>query len=94
MEGKLSEKEKSYFLKRLDTLDSSMVRILSILEADEKIGEKGLVKTVREIEEKLSELLTREKVYKSKATTWGIIGGAVSAVLIWVLKFAITKLII
>lgn len=90
----MTPQEKKDFYKRFDVLDRRIDRILGILESDEKIKEKGLVEKVNGMNQKLSELLTREKVYKAKATTWGVIGGAVGTALIWLLKIVFTKLIV
>jgi hypothetical protein len=92
--SEMTPQEKKDFYKRFDVLDRRIDRILGILESDEKIKEKGLVEKVNGMNQKLSELLTREKVYKAKATTWGVIGGAVGTALIWVLKIVFTKLIV
>ena len=94
MGEELSKEEKRGFYKRFDTLDKSLIRILGVLEKDEKLGEKGLVTTVKEIEKTVQELLVREMIYKAKATTWGIVGGAIVTTSIWFIKFVIAKLII
>ena len=90
----LSKEEKKQFYKRFDSLDKGMIRILSILEKDDAIGEKGLVYTVHIMERKLEELLTREKIYKAKATTWGIVGGALGTSIIWFGKYIMAKLFV
>jgi len=94
MENGLTKTEKRYFYKRFDALDRSNARILSILEADDKIGEKGLVKTVHIMEKTLAELLIREKVYKAKGTVWGIIGGAIFTCCIYFGKYLLAKFFI
>ncbi|MCD5382440.1 MAG: hypothetical protein LR017_04000 [Candidatus Pacebacteria bacterium] len=83
--------EKKDFYKRFDTLEKSIDRILGILESDDKIKEQGLVEKVNSMNRKLTDLLTREKVYKAKATTWGVIGGAVGTALFWFVKVLFTK---
>ena len=87
----LSKEEKKDFYKRFNALDKGQARILSILESDDKIKEKGLVETVHIMEKDLSELLTREKVYKAKGTVWGIIGGALFTCCIWLGKYVLAK---
>ncbi len=94
MENGLTKDEKKSFYKRFATLDLGIARILNILEADDKIGEKGLVKTVHLMEKTLAELLMREKVYKAKGTVWGMVGGALLTFLIFLGKFLITKFIV
>ena len=85
--------EKKDFYKRFDTLEKSIDRILGILESDDKIKEQGLVEKVNSMNRKLTDLLTREKVYKAKATTWGVIGGAIGTALFWFAKILLTKII-
>lgn len=85
MEGNLTKDEKKHFYKRFDTLDRGVIRILSILESDDKLNKQGLVEKVSTIDIKLAELLTREKIYKAKATTWGIVGGAVGTASVWII---------
>jgi len=89
-----SKEEKKNFYKRFATLDLGIARILNILESDDKIGEKGLVKTVHTMEKTLAELLIREKIYKAKGTVWGIIGGAIFTCCVWFGKYLVTKFII
>ena len=90
----ISKEEKKNFYERFNQLDKGIIRILSILESDDKLKEKGLVETVHIMKSDLSELLTREKVYKAKGTAWGIVGGAAVTSLIWFGKFIIAKLFI
>lgn len=91
--SEMTPEEKIEINKKFDELNMKMTRILGILENDTAIGEDGLVKKVRTIGAKLEELLVREQVYKAKATTWGIIGGAIGTVLFWFGKFIITKVL-
>lgn len=58
-------------------LETSMQRILQILESDSRTNEKGLVEKVGDLQKSLSELLTREKIYKAKAGVWGTVGGII-----------------
>ena len=90
--SEMTPTEKKEFYKRFDTLDRRIDRILGILETDDAIKQKGLVEKVSNIQTILNELLTREKIYKAKATTWGIIGGAIGTAIIWVVKILLTKL--
>ncbi len=91
MEG-LTRDEKKEFYRRFSELDKGITRILGILESDDTIKKRGLAETVKIMGNDLSELLTREKVYKAKATTWGIVGGAVGTALVWGAKILITKI--
>lgn len=92
--SEMTPQEKKDFYKRFDTLERRIDRILGILETDDAIKQKGLVEKVSSMQTMLNELLTREKIYKAKATTWGVIGGAVGTALIWILKIIFTKLIV
>ena len=88
----MSTDEAKEVYKRLDDMQVSINRILGIMESDDKFKEKGLVEKVNIMHNQLSDLLTREKVYRAKATTWGILGGAVGTALIWVGKALLTKI--
>jgi hypothetical protein len=94
MGDELSKEEKKNFYERFTSIEKSLDRILGILEIDQKLGEKGLVITVKEIQKTLQELLIRELVYKAKATTWGIIGGSIVTAIVYFVKFAFAKLMI
>lgn len=61
-------------------------RILSILENDESINKIGLVYQVQKNEEKLNNLLEREKIYTAKATILGFIGGFIVTFLTWLIN--------
>lgn len=78
-------------MSELDEVKHKVDRILFILESDDATKTKGLVEKVNEMADDLEDLLTRERVYKAKATTWGIVGGAVITCLGWAGKFIITK---
>ena len=90
----MTAEEKREIYSQLDNLKTQNQRILMILESDEKIREKGLVESVSEIKNTLNELLVREKVYKAKATTWGIIGGGLGTAALWVFKLLIGKIFV
>lgn len=89
---KMTAEERKEIYSKFGTLEKSINRVLNILESDDRIKEKGLVEKVNQMHKDLHELLTREKVYKAKATTWGIIGGAVGTALIWIAKLFLTKI--
>lgn len=80
-----------HLVNKFEIMEKQMTRVLAILETDEKIKEKGLVEKVSLLSKQLDELLTREKIYKAKATTWGLIGGACGTILIWILKVLFAK---
>jgi len=70
-------------------LEKKIDRILSILENDSAIGKRGLVSRVDVVEEKVSEIEVKDRIRMGKA---GIIGGFITAILLWLGKF-ILKLI-
>lgn len=88
----ISDKEFENFRETIEEIKMQNTRILLIMESDDKTNQKGLVETVYHNEKLLSELLTREKVYKAKATTWGVIGGAIVSGIIYLGKFLFTKI--
>lgn len=92
--GEMGPEEKKEFYRRFENLERQNIRILNILESDDRIKEKGLVEKVNQMHIDLHELLTRERVYKAKATTWGVIGGAVGTALLWLIKLVLGKLMI
>ena len=59
-------------------------RILSILENDDSINKIGPVHQVQKNQDKLNELLVREKIYMVKATILGSIAGAIVTALAWI----------
>lgn len=63
---------------KIDTLNINLNRILGYLESDDKTKRKGLVQEVDELKTVVSELLTRERVYKTRASAFG--AGAALAV--------------
>ena len=76
---------------QLDDVQDSLKRVLYILESDSATNERGLVERVRVIEVQLNKLLLREEIYKAKGTVWGIIGGAIITVVLYLGKFLITR---
>ena len=88
----MTDTERKEVFEKLDILQTSITRILGIIESDDSIKQQGLVEKVNYMNSQLNELLTREQIYKAKATTWGTIGGIVGAILISILKLLFTKL--
>lgn len=88
----MTSEERKEINGRFDSLEKQINRILGILENDESIGEDGLVSKVRSIKKALKELLVREQVYKAKATVWGILGGAIGTVALWIGKVLLSKI--
>jgi hypothetical protein len=71
--------------------DQKINRILYYLEDDPLTNTKGLVSRQQETNDKLDGILEREKVYKAKATVWGMVGAALFSGALWFVKFIITK---
>ncbi len=88
---RMSPQEKKELYQRLNKIDAQNLRILNILESDDKFKIKGLVETVAEIKGDLTSLIVREKIYKAKAGTWGIFGGSAAAISIWAIKLVVEK---
>jgi len=76
---------------RLSILEQNTNQILFILESNKKTNQKGLVETVQEEKEKLNALLTREKVFIAKASTYGVIGGILATFTMWTIQFFVLK---
>lgn len=89
----MDNQERKQIYDKLDTLQTSMTRILGIIESDDTIKQKGLVEKVELMNSQLTELLTREQIYKAKATTWGTIGGFLGAIIISVIQILLNKLV-
>ncbi len=78
---------------KIDELEHKIERLLFILDSDKKTNTKGLVEKVNTINKSLNELLVREKIYKTKAGTWGAVGGIIGGGVIWIAKTIILKLV-
>jgi len=91
--GEMTPQEKKEFYNKFDDLDRNIQRILFILESDSRTGEKGLVERVHNVEEDVREIKLRETIFKTKASTWGIVGGSIAAFLYWAAKLLLTKFI-
>lgn len=78
---------------RLTILEENVSKIVFLLESDEQFHTKGLVEKVDNIGTSLDKLLVREQIYKTKATTWGIVGGAIGTVFLWIGKVIFAKFI-
>ena len=69
----------SILTNKVDDLETGISRILFLLENDVKTGSKGIVSQVRE------NTVFREAI-KIKVTTLGVVGGALSGVIMWIIK--------
>jgi hypothetical protein len=91
--GAMTPQEKKEFYKRFDNLEKSILKIQLLLESNSIYNEKGLVEEVHDNSRRIDDFLMREKIYKAKAATWGIIGGSIITVIIWVAKLFLAKLL-
>jgi hypothetical protein len=73
-------------------LAQDVKKILFLLEANDSLGQEGLLKKVNRIDATLAELLVREKIYRIKATTWGAIAGVVAGASTMGVKAIVVKL--
>ena len=77
---------------KVDNLEKGVQRILFILEDDKGTGESGLVAKVRAVEKANDEMHEFKTNLEGKIWAFGVVGGMVSGVLIWIIKlFVETK---
>jgi hypothetical protein len=76
----------------LKEVTNDVKRILYILENDDKTGKEGAIQKIDRVDRTVNEILTREKIYKAKAATWGTIAGAIVSMILMGLKSLIVKL--
>jgi len=91
--AEMTPEEKKEFYKKFDDIDKNIMRILFILESDNRTNEKGLVERVHDIEQDLRDIKLRETIFKTKASTWGIVGGSIVTFLYWLGKFFLAKIL-
>jgi molecular chaperone GrpE (heat shock protein) len=61
-------------------------RVLFLLEDDSTTNTQGFISKLNSIDKTLSEILTREKVYRGKATVWGMVGASLISLLFFIGK--------
>jgi molecular chaperone GrpE (heat shock protein) len=76
---------------KIEKLSDNQKRILHYLENDDATNQIGVIAKMTDIEHKLDGILEREKIYKAKATVWGMVGAAVLTGLFTIGKFIIGK---
>lgn len=74
------------------SIQQDVRKILFLLESNESLGQEGLINKVNRIDAQLGELLTREKIYRVKATTWGAIAGVLAGAGTMGVKAVVVKL--
>lgn len=77
---------------KVNDLEKKIDKILFYLESDATTNQKGLVERVSLLAKNVSEIMKREEIFKGKATVWGIVGGALLSIIIWIGKFLISKI--
>lgn len=61
----------------IEGLRDDLQRLLFYMNNDGQTGRRGIVAEMEELKKTISDLLTREKVYRAKAGVWGIVGGII-----------------
>jgi len=83
--------------KKLISVETKVDKVINLLGGDDELHTVGFIKKIEEkvdkVDKSLEEFLVREKIYKAKATTFGIIGGAIGAFFLLIAKAAISKFI-
>ena len=54
---------------------------------DEDTGKDGIVKAYEKLNSRMSQLEEQEKIRKTKATTWGVIGGVIISAIYKLVEF-------
>ena len=62
---------------QLERIEKGMEKIMFYLYSDSDTNRKGLAEKIELLENTLSDVITREKIYKAKATVWGMVGAAI-----------------
>lgn len=71
---------------QIQSLNTKVDRILNFLENDPSTGEKGLVARTKDLEKKIGQIETDEKVKRGKTTVLTIVGSALISFLAWLFK--------
>lgn len=65
---------------QLDRIEKAIDKITFYVYSDSSTNRKGLAEKIEILEKILSDVITREQVYKAKATVWGMVGAALVTV--------------
>lgn len=76
---------------KIEHLELQMQRILYYLENDPMTNTEGFISKLDSVSKKLDGLLEREKIYKAKATVWGMVGAGIMSGVIWFVKLLLAK---
>lgn len=75
----------------IEDQEKKINRILQYLENDDSTSQMGVINKVEDVAKKLDGILTREKIYKAKATVWGMVGSILVAAAYTLGKFILSK---
>jgi hypothetical protein len=73
-------------------LAQDVKKILFLLEANEPLGQEGLVKRVNRIDATVAELIVRDRIFKVKVATWAAAAGALATGTVMGVKAVAVKL--
>lgn len=72
MEDKVAKMEK-----QLDRIEKAIDKMSFYVYSDSDTNRKGLAEKLEILESILNDVITRERIYKAKATVWGMVGAAI-----------------
>jgi len=75
----------------IENQEKQINRILHYIENDDTTNQKGIIAKVEDVNNKIDGILVREKVYRAKATVWGMVGAVVISVMVAIVKFVVAK---
>lgn len=88
----MSEERARELEHNLDQLSRAVNKVLYYIESDPTTNRKGLVEDMDSLKVILNDVQVREKVYKAKATVWGMVGAGVLSIAWQVIKHLIPSL--
>lgn len=62
---------------QLDRIEKSIERMSFYIYSDSNTNRKGLAEKLEILESILDDVITREKIYRAKATVWGMVGAGI-----------------
>lgn len=65
---------------QLERIEKSIDKITFYLYSDSSTNRKGLAEKIVDLEVILNDVITREKIFKAKATVWGMVGAALVSI--------------
>ena len=75
-------------------INAKLNRILFLMEDDPTTQSVGFIARLTHIDTKINDILVREKVYKAKATVWGMVGASIISVVFFVVKQFLNSVVI